>query len=324
MELRAVTSRTAIQEGMGCWNRTFPNATFDPRVARQRLLMPAPGVETDVWGGYVSTDLEAIVVTKCLEEPVAGYDSCVGWISLLAVDPKIAETRQAAEALLEHALGWLRAHGADQIRFGGDLRKFIPGLPSGAPAAYFDALEAVGFERGGTVSDLYCRLDTPDSNDAIESYGSSSPEVTVRPARPGDEPDLREFVQRHFPGRWAYQVDSNCRLPGTISDYWLVYRGETPVAFTRTGKRDSPVLSSCVNWGARWGPDYCGLGPIGVADEHRGNGYGLTLIAAAMQQFRDEGHRHMTIDGVADGLLPYYAKLGFEPVITFEKFTIGT
>lgn len=323
MELQTLTSRTALRKGVDCWNSAFQNVAFEPRIARQRLLMPAPGVDVNLWGGYDGDDLEAVVATKHLEEPLAGYDSCIGWISMFAVNPQRTETRQATERLLEHAVGWLRDRGVERIRFGGDLRKFVPGLPSGAPAAYIEALETVGFERDGTISDLYCRLDSPTGDNVGGLYESVPPDVTVRPARSGDEPDLREFVQQHFPGRWAYQVDSNCRLPGTIADYWLVCREQTPVVFARTGTWDSTVLSSCVNWGARWGPNYCGLGPIGVAEAHRGNGYGLALIAAAMRQFRNEGYRHMTIDGVADGLLDYYAKLGFEPALTFETFTMS-
>lgn len=319
MELRPITSRTALREGVDCWNRAFPEVAVAPRIARQRFLMPAPGVDVTLWGGYRGDDLVAIVATKGLEEPLAGYDRRVGWVSMLAVDPVVGETGERIEFLLDHAVDSLREGGAERVRFGGDLRKFVPGLPSGAPDAYVEALEAVGFEHDGTSSDLYRPLDGSDDA-AIEQYAATSPAVTVRSAGPGDESALCEFVKRAFPGRWAYQVESNCRLPGTLSDYWLVYRDGTPVAFARTGRWDSMVLSSCVNWGARWGPDYSGLGPIGVAEEHRGNNYGLALIATAMRQFRADGYRHMTIDGVRDGLFDYYAKLGFEPTLTFDQF----
>jgi predicted N-acetyltransferase YhbS len=319
MDLRPITSRTALQAGVECWNRAFPATPIAPRIARQRLLMPAPGVDVDCWGGYRGGDLRGVVATKRLPEPIAGYDRPVGWVSMLAVDPQVGETRAAVKCLLDHAVDWLSDRGAERVGFGGDLRKVVPGLPSEAPTAYVEAVEAVGFERDGPSSDLYYALDSGVADAAIEQYADTAPGVTVRPARPDNESALREFVERNFPGRWAYQVESNCRLPGAISDYWLVCEAGTPVAFAGTGRWDSTVLSSCVNWGARWGPAYCGLGPIGVAESHRGNGYGLALIATVMQQFRADGHRHMTIDGVRDGLFDYYAKLGFEPALSFEQ-----
>lgn len=328
MELHPLTTRTALQEGVECWNSAFPETPFAPRLARQRLLMPAPGVDVELWGGYEGDELQAVVATKRLEEPCAGYDHCVGWVSMLAVDPQVGQVGPPVERLLEHAVDRLQQAGVDHVQFGGALRKFVPGLPSDAPDAYFDALDAVGFEHEGTSSDLYRRLDGGDGADSVEGEPVSSTAATpsgvsIRRARPEDEPALLELVHREFSGRWAYQVESNCRLPGTISDYWVVCTDQELVAFARTGTWDSTVLSSCVNWGARWGPAYCGLGPIGVAEAHRGHGYGLSLIATTMLAFSDAGCRHMTIDGVVANLQPYYAKLGFEPVLTFERFSLS-
>lgn len=323
MKLRPLTSYSALHEGIACWNRAFSGVGFDRRVADQRLFMPAPGVTVEVWGGYEEGGLEAILVTKRLEELRAGYDKPVGWISLLAADPDHGTLRATLEELLEHALGRFEARGITDVRFGGDLRKFIPGLPSDAPTAYEAALEATGFGRRGTLSDLYCRLDAGGVDTVVEAYALTPEDVTVRAGRTGDEPSLREFVQQSFPGRWAFQIESNCRLPGAIGDYWLVFKGERLVAFARTGDMESTVVSACANWRDRWGPDYCGLGPIGVCEAHRGNGYGLALIATVMHAYWEAGHRHMTIDGVADGLLNYYARLGFEPELAFEKYTIG-
>lgn len=321
MNVRPLTSYSELLEGVECWNAMFPTLAFDRQVARQRLLMPAPGVDVHAWGGYTSGSLTGVLVTKHLTEPRAGYDERVGWISLLAVDPDHIPLRPGLVALLERAIEWFNDRGVTHVTLGGDIKKFVPGLPRQAPDEYRAALDQVGFDAGGLISDLYRALDDPLVDGLVERHGSPAGEVTIRAARQSDESALREFVRREFPGRWAYQVTSNCRLPGAIDDYWLVAAGDEPIAFARTGDTDSTVLSACVNWVDRWGPAYCGLGPIGVAKDHRGSGYGLALIAQVMAEFSARGHRHMTIDGVADGLLDYYAKLGFKPTISFERYT---
>lgn len=51
------------------------------------------------------------------------------------------------------------------------------------------------------------------------------------------------------------------------------------------------------------------------------NAYGFAFIAEVIVTFAAGGHRHMPFDGVADGLLDYYSKLGCEPTLLFERYT---
>ncbi|WP_435361693.1 GNAT family N-acetyltransferase [Haloarchaeobius sp. DFWS5] len=320
MDCRRLTRRATIHEGVARWNACHPTVAFDHRIAEQRLFSPADGVATTAWGGFVDGDLAGFVATKRLREPVPGYpETDTGWVSLMVVDPLLADPVEDGTTLLETAVGDMRDDGITTIRFGVDIRKFLPGLPAAAEV-YAPALESVGFERGRELWDLYCDIGSPDARAAMAPHLDAPDGVRARRARPEDEVALHAFMEREFDGRWAYQVETNCRLPGGLQDYWLVERDDEVVAFARTGCADSSVLTACVNWLDRWGARYCGLGPIGVAEDERGNGYGLHLIASAMDTFRETGYHHMTIDGVAAGLLDYYAQLEFSPELAFVGY----
>lgn len=174
------------------------------------------------------------------------------------------------------------------------------------------------------IADLYQDISTPAAADAFEPYLQTDADVRIdRVETPSEADQLHAFLKREFAGRWAFQAATNCRLPGSTRDYWLVWHDDQPVAFARTGTANSPVLSSCVNWPAVFGDRYCGLGPIGVGENARGNAFGLKLIAAVADAFRSDGYHHMTIDGVAPRLFDYYDKLGFEPWMEFAEYELS-
>lgn len=323
MNVRRLTTSEEISECIDRWNELHPTVPINHRLAEQRIRMPAPGVAVTVWGVSPdsTTELAGFAVTKRLCRPVPGYDdTTTAWLSLIAVDSTVTDVTEAGTALVESALDHLRSHGATSIMVGADIRKFFPALPSAVRDSYDGILREVGFDAGETLADLYCDLSTSSAREHIADYGEAPAGVDVRRARPSDELELHAFMEREFPGRWQFQVEANCAHPGGLEDYWIVTADDELVAFARTGTADSPVLSACVNWLEKWGPRYCGLGPIGVASDARGNGYGLLLIASVMEAFLDEGYHHMTIDGVADGLRAYYAKLGFEPALEFVAY----
>jgi len=57
------------------------------------------------------------------------------------------------------------------------------------------------------------------------------------------------------------------------------------------------------------------LGPIGIADNCRGKGYGIYLMVNIIQYFQQKGYKHMVIDWT--DLVDYYKKIGFEPWIKY-------
>jgi predicted N-acetyltransferase YhbS len=323
MNIRRLTTRERILDCVDLWNDLHPTVPIARRIAEQRVFMSAPSVAVTVWGVFPDSadELAGFVITKHLARSVTGYEVADrGWLSLLAVDPLAVDVDDAGPRLVRHALDALRDQGVERVTVGSDIRKFFPALPVAVRDCYGDVLEEVGFETGATLADLYCDTTTPSSRDRIDRHSDAPHDVTVNRVTPATEDALHEFMRREFPGRWQLQVEANCAHPGGLDDYWIVTNGDEVVAFARTGTADSTVLSACVNWVAKWGPRTCGLGPIGVAESHRGDGYGLLLIATAMAAFREAGYHHMTIDGVAPGLRPYYAKLGFDPALEFVAY----
>ncbi|WP_137287647.1 GNAT family N-acetyltransferase [Halorussus salinisoli] len=322
MDLRPLVTREEILTGVDLWNELHPTIAISRRLATQKLYTPSPGVAVRVWGGFDGDDLVGFVVAKYLTEPVPGYeDGSQGWISLLAADGTHSDARTLRNELVETAVNVIRDQGIDDIRFGKDVQKFVAGVPKPLNDHYGPPLESSGLTEGGVVADLYQDISTPAAADMVEAYLPTENDVRVDRVRtPAEEDQLHGFLEREFPGRWASQAATDCRLPGSTRDYWLLWEDSEPVAFARTGTATSPVLSSCTNWTAVFGERYCGLGPIGVAEDARGNARGLTLIANVMATFSGEGYHHMTIDGVVPRLYDYYAKLGFQPWLKFVEY----
>lgn len=261
MNVQRITNRSAIREGLELWNELHPSLAYPTRLATQNVYTLPPGVRAACWGAYDDDALVGFAVGKHLTRPVRGYDEpTVGWLSLLAVDGTVADQRRVGECLAGIALDFMVERGIETVTVGGDVQKFVPGLPASLKPNYGAALEAVGFEARTEVWDLHCDISTTEVEEAITDY--ADPEgVTARPAAPDDEDALFAFLDAEFSGRWAFQVETIRRVPGGIDDYWLLWHDGEVVGFARTGTADSTVLSSCVNWGAQWGDRYCGLGP---------------------------------------------------------------
>lgn len=117
-------------------------------------------------------------------------------------------------------------------------------------------------------------------------------------------------MEKYFPERWYFEAENIGRIPGGIEDYWLLRSDEDLLGFTRINTFKSSYLGPNINWCFKWQEDSLGLGPIGIADNYRGKGYGIYLMINIIQYFRQKGYRHMVIDWT--DLIDYYKKIGFE------------
>ncbi|MFW5787300.1 MAG: GNAT family N-acetyltransferase, partial [Halanaerobiales bacterium] len=127
--------------------------------------------------------------------------------------------------------------------------------------------------------------------------------------------ELFAFLQKYFPGRWLYEAQNIARIPGGVEDYRILRYKNKVVGFIRANRSTSTYQGPNVNWGNYYSSQYCGFGPLGIAPQFRGNGWGLYMISKLIKEFKKEGYIHCFIDWTT--LVEYYKKLGFEPIFQF-------
>lgn len=238
---------------------------------------------------------------------VADPTLTTGWIDAIAVAPEV-QRQGVGSALLNWAEAWLRAQGCTRARLGGSLRPFAPGLPVPLPADFF-------LRRGYTITGAEWDVarDLADyPNDP--AYATAA---VLRPTRPGEEPFLLEFLAREFPGRWHFECQEFLREGGRAADWLLLWPAgvERPVGFCQVTLEDSlrPIERFYPHRLPRpWGQ----FGPLGVAREVRGQGYGAAVVDGAARYLRDLGVRGCVIDWT--DLVAFYGKFGFQPYRQYQ------
>jgi len=200
-----------------------------------------------------------------------------------------------------------------KIYFGGDPQNFLPGLPGSLENDYVFLLEKAGYRRRGIVYDLYQDISQKISDEMLQK--KIKLKLCAEKVTKKTEPILLKFLKKYFPERWYFEAENIRRIPDGIEDYWILRTGNDLLGFARTNTFKSSYLGSNINWCYRWQKNSCGLGPIGIADNWRGKGYGIYLMTNIIQYFKQKGYRHMIIDWT--DLVDYYKKIGFEPYIKY-------
>ena len=224
-----------------------------------------------------------------------------GWINGIAVLPDVQKTGLGS-ALLGWAESWLAEQRCDRALLGGNLRPFVPSVPSELESTAF--FRQRGYTYDETVWDVAANLAYYAPPDSLRSV-----DCAVHPARPGQEAALMEFLQREFPGRWRYEFSQFLRAEDRISDYMLLWTERGVDGFCRLTFEDSqrPIERYYPYQLPRpWGQ----LGPIGVSADRRGIGYGALLLDAGLRRLHNNGVNGCVIDWTT--LTDFYAKFGFE------------
>ena len=230
-----------------------------------------------------------------------------GWIDALAVAPEHRRQGVGGRAL-GWAEQWLAAHGCRGVRLGSSLRTFVPGVPLESGASAY-------FERRGYALRQH-EWDVARDLGGYDAPTTRVPPADVRPVEPGQEPALLEFMERAFPGRWAYEYREALGEGVRPGDFLALWLDGAVEGFCRLTFEDSlrPIERFYPQRLPRpWGQ----LGPIGVGQRCRGQGYGAAVLDAGLRHLRDRGVRGCVIDWT--DLLGFYAKFGFEP---YREFAI--
>lgn len=291
------------------WTRACgDDLAASPRLVRYNTLPARGGLTAGVIARRADQAVGFVLVTLLRDDPSVQLPT-LGRIDALAVAPE-AQRQGIGSALLTWAEGFLLGHGCRQIRVGGGLRPFVPGVPA--------ELESAGFfaRHGYTSPDLD---GGPNAGvwDVVADLSGYTPPPSVReiagqaqPARPADEPALLAFLQREFPGRWRYEFQEHLREGGRISDYMVLWtdRGIDGCCILTFEDSARPIERFYPYRLPRpWGQ----LGSIGISADCRGRGYGAALLDAGLRRLHNTGVNGCVIDWT--DLLDFYAKFGFRP-----------
>ena len=312
------TRREDVLDGIGLWNDQHPDFHVDERFVDRSGSAPVDEITSTAWGVREAGEPIGFALVKRLTAEIPDYaGSDAGWLSLFAVDADSDEHARLGAELLSVVEGALADRGVTSVSVGKDPQHVLAGLPKPLVDRYGPLFESAGYDAGGTVVDVARDITTYERPDRVTGPMSDR-DLTFRPIDPGETKDLLDFLADQFPGRWRFEADVARRIPGGVRDYWGAWKGGELIAFARTSRSDGPVPRSHLVWGSQFSERCCALGPIGVHEDERGNGYGLALISGAIESLRDKGYTHMIIDWTTK--VDYYAKLGFEPFVEYVAF----
>jgi predicted N-acetyltransferase YhbS len=281
-------------------------------------LRPSAGVDRRVWLTRRADGQAAgfVIASRLQGEPEVAPET-LGWINAVAVAPA-EQGRGIGRRLLAEAEDWLRGLGCEQVRLGGSVRPFTPGLPVD-PQPATGSLEA--FVHLGYQPEM-----DDDPLDQIWDVGADlalyePPEMrevagAVHPAAPGQEGLLLDFLKREFPGRWRYDAEEFLDDGGRISDFMLLWTATGVEGFCQLTFDDSVHLMERYypyDLPKPWGQ----LGPLGVSEGVRGQGFGLAVVDAGLRRLHNNGVNGCVIDWTSH--LDFYAKFGFQPRRAYQK-----
>lgn len=296
----AAFSRTAAS----LWTRACgPDLRIGARFINYNLR-PSEGIAR---AGMVAMDGDTPVGFAVASHAISGPDTAdIGWVEAIAVLPRLRR-RGIGSRLLDWAVTWLGEQGCRIMFLGGGLRPFLPGLPAALGSdAFFLKRRFKTSQAEHNICDLACDLQTyvPVPNPHLKD----NPQV--RPLKPGEEGDLREFLQKEFSGRWLYEFEENMRQGDSISDYMVIWTEQGIEAFSllTTEKSQRPLNRYYMHslphpWGQ--------LGSVGVSERCRGRGYGVLIVDTTLQNLAKLGVRTCVVDWTS--LVDFYRKFGFEP-----------
>lgn len=302
------TDDTHLARALALWNDAHdPRLPLSEKFLRFNL-QPAPGVRRAGCFALAGGQPAGFVLASAFPDAPPALHPESGWLDAIAV--ATAFQRQGiGSALLAWAHEWLAGQGMRHVLAGGGLRPFTPGVLADGPAEGF--LRARGYTPGETphVWDVARNLRDYTPPDRLQEVPAA-----VRPAQPGQEQLLLDFLAQEFPGRWHWDAATLLADGGRISDFMLLWTAEGVQGACRLTFEDSswPIERYYPYPLPRpWGQ----LGFIGVAAHLRGQGMGLALLDGGLRRLHSNGVNGCVIDWTS--LLDFYAICGFQP---FQKW----
>lgn len=206
--------------------------------------------------------------------------------------------------LMSDAKKTLRQRGVTSILFGMDSRHFWPGVPTDVPALN-NFLTIEGFDLTGEYFDV-----ERDLSNYQPPRPMPTENVEFRVLTENDRRSLERFFDREFPGRWRYDILWKIEREGGYNGLvGLFHKGEVHgFAAIQDSSTKFPIGGAV--WRNDLGEHWGALGPIGVSQQVRGEGWGGALLAAGLLELKARGTKQCIIDWTTLG--EFYGKHGFE------------
>ena len=206
--------------------------------------------------------------------------------------------------LMSDAKKTLRQRGVSSILFGMDSRHFWPGVPTDFPSLN-NFLTIEGFDLSGEYFDV---------ERDISNYQPPRPmpteNVEFRVLTSNDQRSLERFFDREFPGRWRYDIFWKIEREGNYDGLvGLFHKGDIHGFASIQGPGTQFPIGGAV-WRNDLGENWGALGPIGVSQQVRGEGWGGALLSAGLLELKARGTNQCIIDWTTLG--EFYCKHGFE------------
>lgn len=291
------------------WNAAFtPNFPLSQRLLLQTVAAD-PFYETEAT--WIARDDERVVgyvLSKTMREagPELGRFQGRGGIGALCVHPDF-QRRGIGSALLDRAEEYLTAQGSPLTTLYYP-HHLLPGIPDECAAARA-LFEKRGYSGWRECADLMRELSDFEVPEKASRALESNPTVEIRPALAQESTSIIAMVAREFPGGWTYSTQSHFARGGKASDIIVAVEDTQVIGFCHTADFNSNWLLPSTYWFPLLGEKYGGLGPLGIAKEHRKRGLGLALTALAVDDLRRRGVKKMAIDWT--NLVAFYEQLGF-------------
>src|SRR5699024_8165519 len=97
----------------------------------------------------------------------------------------------------------------------------------------------------------------------------------------------------------------------TGREFVVLRKNNRIIGFCRINDEHSPMIAQNVYWAPLITGELGGVGPLGIDENERGQGYGLAIVEAGLAFLRQRGICHIVIDWT--DLVNFYKKLGFCP-----------
>ncbi len=303
------------EPAIAAWQSAFEGRfRIDERALRSLALTDGPYRPGEHFVARRADQVIGFAFTQLVQQPNAPLHACLCALGVA----RPFWRRGVGRALLNTACESLAQAGARQVRLGGHLPRFFPGVPRSLPAAAdFFAVHGFLIDSAAPVCDLIQDLSAyrtpPDVAQHIQRCGAD-----IRAATPADHADILAFHAREFPNwqpEYAHVLDigdgddiliARDRRDGSLIGSLILF---TP--------RSQPMRGD-VLWWAELGEPLGALSAVGVSAASRGRGIGVALIGRGTELLQARGVRIAHIGWT--NIPEFYVKVGYH---IWEFFEVG-